>query len=107
MPYYALFYEVVDDFISRRGGYRDEHLRLAHDAHARGDLVLAGALADPPDGALLIFQAQSPAAAEAFALQDPYVKSGLVAKWKVRNWSVVVGNDASAPPSPRKAAESA
>lgn len=107
MAYYALFYEVVDDFISRRGGYRDEHLRLAHDAHARGELVLAGALADPPDGALLIFQGESAAAAEAFARQDPYVKSGLVAKWKVRNWTVVVGNDAGTPPSPRKAAEPA
>jgi uncharacterized protein YciI len=84
MGYYALFYEVVDDFIARRGAYRDEHLRLAREAHARGELLLAGALADPPDGALLIFQGESPAAAEVFARQDPYVKNGLVSKCKVR-----------------------
>jgi uncharacterized protein len=107
MPYYALFYDVVDDFIARRGAYRDEHLRLAHEACARGELVLAGALADPADGALIIFQGESPAVAEAFARHDPYVKNGLVATWKVRNWTVVVGNDARSPFTEKSAAESA
>ena len=107
MPYYALFYEVVDDFIARRGAYRDEHLRLAHEARARGELVLAGALADPADGALIIFQGESPAVAEAFARHDPYVKNGLVTKWKVRNWTVVVGNDARPPFAEKRAVESA
>jgi uncharacterized protein YciI len=93
MPYYALFYEAVDDFIARRGAYRDEHLRLARAAHARGELVLAGALADPANGALLIFQGESPAVAEAFAHHDPYVKNGLITGWKVRPWTVVVGNE--------------
>ena len=92
MAYYALFYQAVDDFIARRAAFRDEHLRLAREAQARDELVLAGALADPPDGALLIFQAESPASAEAFARQDPYVINGLVKNWKVRGWTVVVGN---------------
>lgn len=107
MPYYALFYDAIDDFIARRGLYRDEHLRLARESHARGELLLAGALADPADGALLIFQGDSPAAAEAFARQDPYVKNGLITNWTVRSWTVVVGNEASAPALQRKAAESA
>jgi hypothetical protein len=107
MPYYALFYEVVDDFIARRGAYRDEHLHLAREARARGELVLAGALADPADGALIVFQGDSPAAVEAFARQDPYVKNGLVSKWKVRNWAVVVGNEPRAPYMEKRAAESA
>jgi uncharacterized protein len=68
-------------------------LRLAREAHANGELLLAGALADPADGAVLVFQGEHPAAAEAFAQQDPYVKNGLFTKWKVRNWSVVVGNE--------------
>jgi uncharacterized protein YciI len=108
MAYYALFYQAVDDFIARRGAFRDEHLRLAREAHARGELIFAGALADPPDGALLIFQADSPAPAEAFARQDPYVKNGLVTSWKVRNWTVVVGNqEPRAPSIEKRAAESA
>jgi len=107
MPYYALFYDVVDDFIARRGAYRDEHLRLAREAHARGELVLAGALADPADGALIVFQGESAATAEAFARQDPYVKNGLVTNWKVRNWTVVVGNEPRAAFIEKRAAESA
>jgi hypothetical protein len=107
MAYYALFYEAVNDFIVRRGAYRDEHLRLARDAHARGELVLAGALADPADGALLIFQGESPAVAEAFARQDPYVKNGLITSWRVRNWTVVVGNEPRVPQVEKTAAESA
>jgi len=107
MSYYALFYDVVNDFVARRSAYRDEHLRLAREAHARGELVLAGALADPADGALLIFQGDTPAAAEAFTRQDPYVKNGLITKWRVRNWTVVVGNEPPAPQIEKTAAESA
>jgi len=93
MGYYALFYrEVVPDFISRRGGYREEHLGLAREAYARGELVLAGALADPPDGALLVFRSESPASAEDFVSKDPYVLNGLVKRWEIRPWIVVVGN---------------
>ncbi len=107
MPYYAMFYDAVDDFIARRGAYRDEHLRLAREAHARGELVLAGALADPADGALLVFQGESPAAAEAFARQDPYVRNGLITGWRVRPWTVVVGNEPRSPYIEKRSAESA
>jgi uncharacterized protein YciI len=106
MPYYALFYDAVDDFMARRGAYRDEHLRLAREAHARGELVLAGALADPADGALLVFQGESAAAAEAFARRDPYVKNGLITGWRVRPWTVVVGNAPRAPYVEKRSAES-
>jgi uncharacterized protein YciI len=90
MPYFALFYDVVDDFVARRDPFRSEHLRLAGEAHKRGEIVLAGALAEPP-AALLIFHSADKSAAENFARKDPYVKSGLVKKWSVRPWNVVVG----------------
>ena len=92
MAYYALFYEVVDDFIVRRAAYREEHLRLAREAHARGELLLAGALGDPT-GALLVFSSSDATSAESFARNDPYVKNGLVIRLKVRPWAVVVGNE--------------
>ncbi|MGB9467546.1 MAG: YciI-like protein [Candidatus Acidiferrum sp.] len=93
MNYYALFYrEVVQDFIERRGAFREEHLGLAREAHARGELVLAGALANPPDGALLVFRAADPTPAEDFVRKDPYVRNGLVKRWEIRPWTVVVGN---------------
>ena len=93
MPYFALFYEFVDDFMTRRTPYRDEHLRMARESHARGELALAGALADAPAGALLVFNAPDAAVAEDFARKDPYVRNGVAKSWKVRPWTVVVGND--------------
>jgi uncharacterized protein YciI len=89
--YYALLYDAVDGFITRRQPYRDEHLRLVREAHARGEVALAGALGDPPDGALLVFHADSDAPAAAFAQRDPYVVHGLITRWRVRPWNVVVG----------------
>ena len=93
MGYYALFYrEVVPDFIERRATFRQEHLGLAREAHARGELVLAGALAEPPDGALLVFRVDDAKAVEEFVRKDPYVTGGLVKRWEIRPWTVVVGN---------------
>jgi uncharacterized protein YciI len=91
MQYFALTYDVVPDFIARRAAYRDAHLRLVREANGRGLLMLAGALGDPPDGALLVFRADSPSPVEAFARADPYVAEGLVTAWRVRPWNVVVG----------------
>jgi len=91
--YYLLLYEVVDRFAERRVPYRDAHLKLARAAADTGELVLAGALADPVDGAVLVFDTSDPSAAERFAADDPYVTAGLVTKWTVRKWTVVVGGD--------------
>lgn len=89
--YWLLMYDVVDDYVERRVSYRAEHLSLATEAFDRGELVMAGALADPPDGAVLVFAGDTSAAAESFARADPYVKNGLVTNWRVRQWTVVVG----------------
>ncbi len=90
--HYLLFYDVVPDYVERRAALRVEHLDVARAAHARGELVLGGALADPVDGAVLVFRGDSPAAAEAFAAADPYVRNGLVTRWRVRKWATVVGD---------------
>src|SRR4051794_22196260 len=92
--HYLLVYDVAPDYVERRIPLRAEHLALARAAHARGELVLGGALTDPADGAVLLFRGDSPAAAEAFARADPYVRNGLVTRWRVRPWATVVGDDA-------------
>jgi uncharacterized protein len=94
MPYFALFYEVVDDFVGRRASFRNEHLRLAGEANSRGDLLLGGALVEPADAALLVFNCANKLIVEGFAKRDPYVVNGLVRKWTVRPWNVVVGQNA-------------
>jgi uncharacterized protein len=92
MAYFALIYELVDDYLARRSAFREQHLKMANDLKTRGHVVLAGAFADPPDKALLIFEADDRAVPENFAKSDPYVLNGLVKRWEVRAWTVVVGN---------------
>jgi len=93
VPYFALMYETADDYVERRGQFRPQHLELAREAYARGELLLGGAFADPVDRAMLIFRAPDASTVENFARRDPYVTSGLVRKWEVRTWTVVIGND--------------
>ena len=95
--HYLLFYEVSKDYLSRRREFRDEHLAKAWEASARGELVLGGALADPVDGAVLLFKGDTPEVAGRFARADPYVTNGLVKRWYVREWTTVAGEDAATP----------
>lgn len=95
--HYLLIYDTAPDYLERRQAHRAEHLALAWKAHERGELLLGGALAEPIDGAVLLFEGDSPAAAEAFAAADPYVKHGLVTRWRVRPWTTVVGEGAATP----------
>ncbi len=89
MNYYILFYETVDGYVEKRQAFRDQHLRLAKEFRQREELVMAGAY-DPADGAALVFKGESAEVAEQFARMDPYVMKGLVTKWWVRKWNVVV-----------------
>jgi hypothetical protein len=98
--HFLLFYEFGPDYLERRPLHRSEHLRFAWEAHRRGELVMAGALADPVDGAVLFFQGESDQAVRAFAEMDPYVKAGLVRRWSVRPWTTVVGETAATPVRP-------
>ena len=98
--HYLLIYDVGPDYLERRAAFRAEHLKLAWAAHERGELVLGGALADPVDGAVLLFRGDSPAAVEAFVAADPYVRNGLVQRWRIRPWTTVVGEGATTPVRP-------
>lgn len=97
MKHFALVYDVVSNFVERRTPFREAHLQLLREAVARDFLLMSGPLGDPPDGALLVFRAESAAPAEEFARTDPYVVEGLVTAWRVRPWNVVVGAEAARP----------
>jgi len=94
MKHFALMYDVVDGFAEKRKPFREAHLALVRAAQARGELVMAGALGDPPNGALLVFTCEGADVAEQFARADPYVVQGLATRWQVRPWNVVVGGNA-------------
>ena len=87
--YYILFYKTVDNYIERRAMFRPDHLGLVEEFHSDGRLFMAGALAEPADGAVLIFSGDTPQAANEFVSRDPYVKNGLITEWSVRPWMVV------------------
>ena len=89
--HYLLFYDYVENAVERRAPFREEHLRLAGEARQRGELLMGGALADPVDGAVLLFRADDPSVVEAFVRRDPYVANGVVTRWRIRPWTVAIG----------------
>jgi len=91
MDYYLLEYVLIDDYLARRTAFREEHLALASEAHDRGSLILAGALAEPADRAVLIWRTSDRSVIERFTDEDPYVRNGLVISWTIRHWNVVIG----------------
>jgi len=95
--HYLLIYELAPDYLERRGAFRTDHLKLAWSTEG---LIAGGALSDPVDRAVLLFEGESPAAAERFANADPYVRNGLVTHWEVRPWTTVVGKLAASPVRP-------
>ena len=94
--HWLLFYEGEADYVEKRQPYRGDHLAYAKAAVARGELLHGGALGDPPTGSVLSFLGDTADVAENFALNDPYVKSGVVKQWRVERWIVVVGEGAEA-----------
>lgn len=95
--HYLLIYDLAPDYLERRGEYRSGHLKLAWEAQQRGEIVIAGALADPVDQAILMFKCDTADPVRRFAEADPYVANGLVTSWRVRQWITVVGEQAATP----------
>ena len=98
--HFLLTYDLAPDYLERRAEFRNEHLKLAWEAQARGEMLLAGALDEPADRALLVFSCDSAETPQLFAAKDPYVKNGLVRAFHVRRWNTVVGDMASTPVRP-------
>ncbi|MCC6382087.1 MAG: hypothetical protein IT304_06225 [Dehalococcoidia bacterium] len=90
--WWLLFYDYVPEVLERRGPLRPAHLALLQDLRARGVVRLAGAFAEPVDGAVFVFKGTREDV-EAFVRADPYVAAGLVRDWSVRSWNVVVGDE--------------
>lgn len=90
--YHALFYETTENYVEKRKPYREQHLAMVETSSKNGSLILGGAFDNPADQALLIFKGESPEVAETFAQNDPYVKNGLITRWWIRRWKVVIEN---------------
>ena len=97
MKHWLLLYDYAPDYLERRGEFRPRHFEHANASVQRGELFAAGALWDPPDGAVFAFATDDEAVVETFAANDPYVKNGLVTSWRVRRWVMVIGEGAETP----------
>jgi uncharacterized protein YciI len=87
--HWILFYEYVEDILERRAPHREAHLERVRARREAGDLLMAGALGDPPHGAAFVFRGAEPASIEAFVEGDPYVQAKLVSSWRLEHWNVV------------------
>ncbi|MCK9517819.1 MAG: YciI family protein [Dehalococcoidia bacterium] len=88
---HILFYNYVEDVAPKREPFRAQHLDLLRDLERKGIVKMAGAFADPLDGAVIIFNTDDRSVVEAFVQEDPYVANGLVTTWRIRAWDVVIG----------------
>ena len=97
MKHFLLFYDTAPDYLERRGEFRAAHLEKSWASSANGGLVLGGALANPREGAILLFKGETSAVAEDFAKTDPYVLNGLITSWRVKEWNTVAGDTSMNP----------
>lgn len=98
--HYLLTYRYTDDYLTRRGEFRNAHLAAAWAAQGRGEMVLGGTAGDPPDSAVFVFDCDSPSVIEDFVQADPYVINGLVASHSIVQWNTVIGDAAKTPVHP-------
>ena len=90
--HYILHYEYVDNILEKRQPFRNEHLALLNHYVSKGEVLLGGALCDPVDSSITVFQVKNRSVVEKFVAQDPYVNNGLITNWQIREWNVVVGS---------------
>jgi uncharacterized protein YciI len=81
----VLFYELAADGMAKVMEHYEAHGARLREYHARGVLLMAGPLGNPPDGALAIFTERT--AAEEFVAGDPFVVNGVVGKWRLVEWA--------------------
>lgn len=89
MPHFVLLYDYVPNVVERRAPFRAAHLELYRAWRADGRLVMGGAIGDPPHGAIIVFEVDSPNEVEEFAEADPYVQNGIVTARRAEPWAVV------------------
>ena len=80
----VVFYDVAEDGLARVPANFEAHQARLNEFRARGVLLMAGPLGNPPEGALSIFTGR--AAAEEFVAGDPFVLNGVVGKWRIVEW---------------------
>lgn len=90
--YFILTYETIEGYVEKRKPFREEHLSLLTKELENKHVILGGALEDPADKAVIIWNVKDKKTIEDFVSNDPYVQNGLISKYEIRPWNVVINN---------------
>jgi uncharacterized protein YciI len=89
MTLYVTFYETGPDALDLIPVHYPAHKTRVEEFAARGDLLMVGTFADPiEEGSMAVFRSRD--AAEEFVAGDPFVTSGAVGNWYLREWNEVL-----------------
>ena len=89
---YLLKYEYIPDVLEKRGPHREGHISLAKKMIEENKCLSGGPTGEPnmkvPTGALFVFTDLD--SAKYYVDHDPYVKNGIVTKYTIEEWNIVV-----------------
>ncbi len=89
-PVFVLLYESADDVATHAPPVFPAHKARLDEFHARGELLMVGTFGDPQaEGSMSIFRSRE--GAEEFVAGDPFVRSGVVKSWQIRQWNEIFG----------------
>ena len=91
--FFLLKYFMVPNFEAARKKYRNEHLQHIKRYSDSGKLLLGGACGTPISEGLIVFYVDDKQAVQDFAESDIYVKSGIVTRYSINEWHLVIGNN--------------
>ena len=89
-PHLLLRYEYVEDIVERRVPHREGHLALLRRWRDEGRLVMGGGVGDPIHSGVIVLRGDVPAIAQELVDADPYSAAGLIVRWSVEPYAVVV-----------------
>jgi uncharacterized protein YciI len=84
----VMFYDLAPGGAQKAPANFAAHRARLDEFHARGVLLMAGPLGQPPEGAMGIFTARE--AAEEFVAGDPFVANGVVQNVRLVAWNEVL-----------------
>ena len=85
---HVLFYDLADGAEALAQEHFPAHSKRLMAFHERGLLLLVGTFTDLPMGAMAVFTSRD--AVEEFLADDPFVRHGVVAAPRVREWNEIL-----------------